>query len=1171
MWHREWAHTASFTSLTLDKAIEIALALESADRNAKDLQKSQAVHILKKQSPSRVPGRSSQTAECYRCGGAHLATDCQFKDSECRWCKKKGHLARVCRSKKAAELNKPPSTPRKAAGPPSRVTFKHTRNSSEPTHSVETDVDASAYTLFNVTGSSSKPFVVTVQIDGADLPMEVDTGASMTLISKTTFDTLWSPHTAPSLQPTGSKLRTYTGESIEVLGAANVNVSFQEQHKQLQLLVVGGNGPSLLGRDWLSQIRLNWEELHHIHQPKLTLAAVLDKHSKVFSEELGMVRDVTAKLHVDPQAQPRFYKPRSVPYAMKEKVELELDRLYQQGIIEPVQFSEWAAPIVPVLKQSGDIRICGDYKLTVNGVAKLDTYPLPRIEDLFSSLSGGKYFSKLDLAQAYLQLPLDEASRKYVTINTQKGLYQYTRLPFGVASAPSIFQRTMDNLLQGIANVCVYLDDILISGATETDHLHNLQEVLSRLEQAGMHLKKDKCAFLLSQVEYLGHQISQEGLHPTKEKVRAIVDAPAPCNVTQLKSFLGMLNYYSKFLPNLSTMIAPLYSLLHKKATWQWGAAQQTAFRRAKEFLASSPVLVHFDQGKPLVLSCDASPYGIGAVLSHKFDDGSEHPVAFASRSLSPAEHKYAQIDKEGLAIIFGVKRFHQYLLGRKFTIYSDHKPLEHLFGRSRAVPSLASARIQRWALTLGAYNYEICYKPGKDQASADLLSRLPLPEAPKEVPVPADTILLMEYLQDSPITAAQIKSWTDRDPLLSRVRKMLLHGWRATDDKSMKPFQHRRDELSIQDECILWGSRVVIPPPGRPKVIEELHAGHPGISRMKSLARSYVWWPDMDADIEAKVKNCQLCQQNQKSPPAVPMQPWEWPAQPWSRIHIDYAGPIQGKMLLVAVDAHSKWIEGSVVNSATSAITIQKLRSMFATHGLPRVVVSDNGSVFTSSEFQEFMTKNGIRHIRTAPYHPASNGLAERAVQTLKEGLRKLSSGDLETRLLRFLFQYRITPHTTTGQSPAQLLMGRQLRSHLDQLHPDMATRVEQKQLMQKQRYDKHTKVRQFVPGEAVYVRNFAQGDTWLAGKIVNAPGPRSYNVKLSDDRIVRRHVDHIRPHSADLPDKSSDNVLDETIPITVSEQNLPENNNTAPPVPLRRSTRISRPPDRLTITYIG
>ena len=670
----------------------------------------------------------------------------------------------------------------------------------------------------------------------------------------------------------------------------------------------------------------------------------------------------------------------------------------------------------------------------------------------------------------------------------------------------------MDSLLQGIPKVCIYLDDILITGATEAEHLHNLQEVLNRLEQAVMCLKKDKCAFLLPQVEYLGHQISQKGLHPTKEKVRAIVEAPAPKNITQLKSFLGMLNYYSKFLPNLSTLLAPLYKLLHKKMSWQWDKAQQEAFCKAKELLILSPVLVHFDSAKPLGLSCDASPYGIGAVLSHKLADGTEHPVAYASRSLSPAELNYAQLDKEGLAIIFGVKRFHQYLLGRKFTIYSDHKPLEHLFSRSRPIPPLASARIQRWALALGTYDYNISYKPGKDQTNADLLSRLPLPEAPREVPVPADTILLMDYLQASPTTASQIKTWTDRDPVLSKLRKMLLQGWQSTNDQALKPFQSLKNELSVQDDCILCGSRVLIPPQGRQKVIDELHSGHPGISRMKSLARSYVWWPRMDADLESKVKNCHQCQQNQKSAPAVPMRSWEWPSQPWSRILIDYAGPLQGKMFLVVVDAYSKWIEVSIVNSATSISAIQKQRAMFATHGLPKVVVSDNGSVFTSSEFQQFMTNNGIQHIRTAPYHPASNGLAERAVQTVKEGLRKLSGGCLETNLSRFLFQYRLTPHTTTGQSPAQLLLGRRPRSHLDLLHPDLTSRVEHKQKLQKQRYDQHTTVRQFVPDDAVYVRNFGEGDTWLAGTIVNAPGPRSYNVKLSDGRVVRHHVDHIR-----------------------------------------------------------
>ena len=597
----------------------------------------------------------------------------------------------------------------------------------------------------------------------------------------------------------------------------------------------------------------------------------------------------------------------------------------------------------------------------------------------------------------------------------------------------------------------------------------------------------------MPQVEYLGHRISKEGLHPTEEKLKAITKAPAPKNISQLKSFLGMLNYYSKFLPNSSTILAPLYSLLHKNTPWSWGTAQQTAFSKAKKLLTSSQVLVHCDHDKPLVLSCDASPYGVGAVLSHKLDDGLEHPVAVASRSLSPAERKYSQLDKEGLVIIFGVKRFHQYLFGRTFTIYSDHKPLQHLFGRSKAIPPMASARIQRWALTLSAYDYIISYKPGKDQASADLLNRLQLAGFPKETPTLADTILLMECLETSPTSFNNIKSWTSRDPLLSKVRKMILQGWQVSSDEALRPFQLRKDELNVEDGCILWGSRVVVPPPGCVKVINELHSAHPGISRMKSLARSYVWWLGMDTDLEAKVRNCRQCQETRKLPAAVPMQGWEWPTQPWSRLHIDYAGPFQGKMFLVVVDAHSKWMEVSIVTSATTAVTIQNLRRMFATHGLPRTVVSDNGSVFTSNEFQDFLVKNGICNIKTALYHPASNGLAERAVQTLKEGLKKLTSGCLETKLSRFLFQYRVTPHTTTGQTPAQLLMSRCLQTHLDQLHPNLSSKIQGKQQAQKERYDQHTKPRQFFPEEPVYVHNFAQGDSWLAGTIINAQGPRT------------------------------------------------------------------------------
>ena len=287
-------------------------------------------------------------------------------------------------------------------------------------------------------------------------------------------------------------------------------------------------------------------------------------------------------------------------------------------------------------------------------------YPIPHIEALFSSLAGGEKFSKLDLAHAYLQIPLDSESKKKVTINTQRGLYQYNRLPFGVASAPAIFQRTMEDILRGIPHVSVYIDDVLVTGRSDEEHLKTLDMVLTRLEEAGLRLKKNKCAFLLPSVEYLGHKITKEGIQPTEEKIRAIREAPTPENVAQLRSFLGLINYYAKFLPQLSSTLSPLYRLLQKEVKWAWESAQDKAFRAAKSQLASSKLLVHYDVKEDIILSCDASPYGVGAVLSH-IVDGEEKPVAYASRSLAAAEKRYAQIDREGLAVVFGVKKFHQY------------------------------------------------------------------------------------------------------------------------------------------------------------------------------------------------------------------------------------------------------------------------------------------------------------------------------------------------------------------------------------------------------------------------------------------------------------------------------------------------------------------------------
>ncbi len=443
----------------------------------------------------------------------------------------------------------------------------------------------------------------------------------------------------------------------------------------------------------------------------------------------------------------------------------------------------------------------------------------------------------------------------------------------------------MESLLQGIDGVVVYLDDILVTGRTDEEHLATLEKVLDRMEQAGLRLKRSKCAFMASSVVYLGHRVDAEGLHPNPDKVEAVVQTPRPRSVSELKAYLGLLTYYGRFLPNLSTALAALYALLKRNTPWSWDVRTERAFQASKMLLVSSEVLAHFDPELKLLLACDASPYGIGAVLSHQMPDGSERPIAFASRTLTPVERRYVQIKREGLACVFGVKKFHSYLFGRQFTLQTDNKPLLSLFSAHKPVSPQASGRIQRWALALAMYEYQIAFKPTTSHGNADAMSRLPLPDQPPHMPMPVEVVCLMESLSHTPVTAAQIKGWTKRDPLLSKVLQYVERGWPNVQPTkpSMSPFWTRRGELSTHEGSTLWGSRVVVPLAGRHQLLQELHAGHQGMAKMKSLARSFFWWPKLDADIEAVAGTCGKCQQTRRMPPSAPLHPWSWLSRPWS------------------------------------------------------------------------------------------------------------------------------------------------------------------------------------------------------------------------------------------------------------------------------------------------
>ena len=564
----------SEAKLMYSKAVEIAVAMETAIRDASELQSelNPVPHVDKlTESNKATAAKPVTTRYCYRCGGnTHMTHNCFYKDQICHHCGKQGHIQRVCRSKQQGK-------PKQAAKTPE-------------VHAVDVDVDVNvdAYDdvlatleVHNVSKQNNDIIWVDLNVDGKPLKMELDTGSAVSIIS---FDLYQQKFNDNPLHETGLFLKTYTGENITPVGVLKVNVDYHNQRELLDLYVVKSKGPVLMGRDWLRKIRLDWCSIKSLQAPTATLSpkerldTMLDKYSDVFEDKLGTFTSAKAKLTLKEDSQPRFLKARQMPYALKPKVEEELRRLQNEGILNKVEWSEWATPIVPVPKKDGSVRLCGDYKVTVNPELQAEQYPLPRIEDIFANLAGGQKFSKIDLRQAYHQLEMEEDSKKYLTINTHMGLFQYNRLVFGITSAPAIWQRTIDQVLEGTSGTSCILDDMIITGKNDEEHLANLEEVLRRLQVHGLRANKAKCEFFKEKITFCGHDIDRHGLHKSPEKVEAVLKAPRPRNVAEVRSFLGLVNYYNRFFPNLSTVVHPLNQLLESNHQWKWTEQCETTF-----------------------------------------------------------------------------------------------------------------------------------------------------------------------------------------------------------------------------------------------------------------------------------------------------------------------------------------------------------------------------------------------------------------------------------------------------------------------------------------------------------------------------------------------------------------------------------------------------------------
>lgn len=1082
---------------TLERLLEVAQSRESTLQN----QASDTINAIKKpqhksdasnrksHQVTREPPSTRQTRDgtrngrwnCKRCAGTHTGQQvCKYINYTCNICKKIGHIARACLSKNKQNYVDMP-------------------------------------TINNISFNNDNPVYVEVMVNQAKLSFLLDSGACVSVITEKDYKQHCS---RIQLDSKVRDLKNYSGHPIKLLGSFKSTLQYNDMKVSNFVLHVVENRhgkQSVLGRDFLQQFNFrlvsDYDSGNQILVIDTNIEKIIDDFKDVFSNDLGCYKHNIFNLKLKDNFTPVFLKPRTIPLAHKEKVEKELERLESEGVIEPIDSSDWGTPLVPVVKKDGNIRLCADYRVTVNKHLDKVTYPLPLADEIFSKLNGGESFSKIDLSNAYNQLCVDEEASKILTWSTHKGLYKVKRIPFGITPASAIFQRTLEQVLQGSDGTANLLDDIIVTGTTRAQHEHNLKEVFAKLREAGLKINLSKCSFFQNEIQFLGHTITKDGLKKNNDKITAIVDAPTPKTTTQIKSFAGMVNYYSKFVPRLSILMRPMYNLLKKNTRFEWTTECDQVFNEIKKIISSEEILTHFNPQLPLILTTDASNDGIAAVLSHEMGDKQKKPIIFISRTLNQAERNYAVVDKEALSIYWAVKKLAYYLTGNNFTIETDHKPLTALFDLNKRISASASGRMQRWVLFLSGFSYTVKYIKGQENNVADMLSRHPLEDT--HVTDNEDDVneqyLDLIVSEGIPINSKRISLETRRDPVLSKVLNFVKNGWPEKNDENLIQFQRKQNELSCEQDCLLWGYRVVVPTRLRKQLLDELHASHLGIAKMKSVARSYFWWPRLDEEIEQLAKSCKACIMTSDDPQKSIPTPWNKATKPWQRVHVDYLGPLNNKYYFIMLDAFSKWPEIFEMKNMTSQSTIQKFRETFCRWGIPELIVSDNGTQLVSKECETFLQNNGIHHITTAPYHPSSNGAAENAVKSFKKALKAAlldqRNKNVPTDVLvsRYLLNYRNAKHCTTNETPALLMLNRDIRTLFNLLRPGP------------QNFKNLDKGRQITleEGEVVAIRDYSDvnNKAWMEATIIRAIGQKMYECQIQHNKkFTRRHIDQIK-----------------------------------------------------------